>query len=297
MKPITKFANHTAFVVPLLLAAVLPGCRIGGSKGVSQPATNLLYVADYNNNRVLIYAAQFTTDESASVALGQTNFTNFGNSTTATTMNGPVAVAVDSSGDLFVTDQANCRVLKFPRPFTTGMAASLTLGQADLVSSICQSGTSTATGLGTSPGGIAFDSSGNLWVVDSYFSRILKFPAPFTTGEAATVVLGQATLTGTNGASSGCKPAGVVSASTLCFPGGLAFDSSGNLWVADNADNRVLMYPKANLVNGGAATVELGQPSGTAFTSILANNGGVSATSLSIVFFRMAGIGFDTSGK
>jgi hypothetical protein len=54
------------------------------------------------------------------------------------------------------------------------------------------------------------------------------------------------------------------------------------------------MYPKASLgTNGAAATVELGQPSATAFTSNTPNNGGVSASSLSVPTV----LAFDSSGN
>ena len=49
----------------------------------------------------------------------------------------------------------------------------------------------TSTGLDT-PNGLAFDSSGNLWVADSSNNRVLEYKAPFTTGEAASLVLGPA---------------------------------------------------------------------------------------------------------
>lgn len=294
MKHKAQIANFFACVPPLLIAAVL----MGGLKSClpSQAPTKLLFVADWNNSRVLIYDAPFSTDESASVALGQAAFDTYGTGTTATTMNGPTAVAVDTAGNLYVTDQGNCRVLQFKPPFATGMAAALAFGQPNLNSGTCNESTSTAYALGPGPGGVAIDSGGNLWVADSYYSRILKYPAPFTSNESATVALGQPNLVGT-GASSACDQGAVAGANTLCYPGGLAFDSAGNLWVADNGNNRLLMYPKANLVTDGSATVELGQPSATAFTSTGANNGGVSASSLYLEFFRMAGIAFDSTGN
>ncbi|MHB9161288.1 MAG: hypothetical protein ACYC6W_10470, partial [Nitrosotalea sp.] len=36
-----------------------------------------------------------------------------------------------------------------------------------------------------------------------------------------------------------------TTASTLNRPNYVAFDSAGNLWVADSNNNRILMYPKA----------------------------------------------------
>ncbi len=55
---------------------------------------------------------------------------------------------------------------------------------------------------------------------------------------------------------------------------GIALDSSGNLYVADEYNNRVLFYPAGSTT----ATRVYGQ-SGS-FTSNTANNGGISANSL-----------------
>ncbi len=177
-------------------------------------------------------------------------------------------------------------MLQFVPPFTTGMNATLAIGQAagaaNLTSNVCVYGTAT-TATGTDGvQGLAFDSTGNLWVSDLFNHRVLKYPAPITAGEAATVVLGQTTLAGAGYANRGTSTtAGPATASTLNQPLGLAFDSAGNLWVTDSLNCRVLMYPPANQVTGGAATVELGQPAGaTAFTTNTLNNGGVLATSL-----------------
>jgi len=275
----------------LLAAAVLISC--GGSSSSTPPQTQFLFVADTDNNRVLVYNAPFATGQSATVVLGQTSFTTntIPSSPTAASMSGPVGVLVDSSGNLYVSDFANCRVLQFNPPFTTGMAATLAIGQpsgaANLTTNTCLSGpNATATGV-ANPSSLALDGAGNLWVADTDNARVLKYPAPITAGEAATVALGQMT---TGGVSATCS---APSASTLCAPLGLKFDSSGNLWVADADNARVLMYPPENLVTGGSATVELGQPAATAFTSSAPNNGGISATSLD----RPFGLAFDSAGN
>jgi hypothetical protein len=197
-------------------------------------------------------------------------------------MNTPQTMALDGSGNLYVADYNNCRVLQFKPPFTIGMAATLAVGQAagatNLTTNVClNAGAATATGL-SGTRGMAVDSAGNLWVSDYGNNRVLKYPAPITAGEAATVVLGQTNLVGQGSANQGLA---APTAATFNLPSGLAFDSTGNLWVADEQNNRVLMYPPAAQVTNGAATVELGQPAATAFTSNTANNGGVSATSLS----------------
>ena len=270
--------------VLLLAAAVLIGCG-SSSSGV----TRLLFVADSGNYRVLVYNAPFTTGETASVALGQPGLTTGSQplNVTATTINLPQAVAVDIAGNLYVADAGNCRVLQFKPPFATGMAATLAVGQAsgatNLTTNTCNA---TAAGL-DGPEGIAFDSSGNVWVADGGNDRVLMYPAPITAGEAATVALGQTSTSASTGCNQGL-PGTAPTASTLCVPTQLAFDSTGNLWVVDESNGRVVMYPKANLVTGGAATVALGQAS--------LNSPRVFATTQNGMYTPF-GIAFDSSGN
>jgi sugar lactone lactonase YvrE len=75
-----------------------------------------LYIADRNNNRILYYPPTAQTggsDPSAVRVYGQPGFATRQSSTSASTFNGPGAVAVDNSGNLFVLDIFNQRVLKF----------------------------------------------------------------------------------------------------------------------------------------------------------------------------------------
>src|ERR1035438_3595743 len=103
--------------------------------------------------------------------------------------------------------------------FTAGEAATLVIGQSSFTTNTAASN---ATGL-YDPFGVAFDSHGNLWVTDAFNNRVLEYTAPLSTGEAATLVIGQSSFT-TNTAA--------TTSTGLQIPYGIAFDS-GNLWVAD----------------------------------------------------------------
>jgi hypothetical protein len=257
-------------------------------------STGTLYVVDSNNCRVLQFSSPFATGMAANLAIGQpsgtTNLTtgcSSGNAS-ATNLDQPSGVAIDSAGNLWVTDSAFARVLKYPAPIIAGETATVVLGQANFgpyLPSLC---TGSASGL-CHPGGLTFDSAGNLWVADSQNHRVVMYAQASlgTNGASASVVLGQPSF----GASMNTANNGGLSATSLDLPTALAFDSAGNLWVADTGNNRVLMYPKASLAtNGAAATLELGQPAATAFSS---NSPGVGQSLLT----DPLGLAFDSSGN
>jgi sugar lactone lactonase YvrE len=240
--------------------------------GAAFDSSGNLWVADYSNNRVLEFKAPFTNGSAASVVIGQSSFTT---NTCATTRSGlcdPEGIAFDSSGNLWVADGYNNRVLEFKAPFTTGEAASVVIGQSGFTTKTCAT---TPSGF-CLPEGIAFDSSGNLWVADYANNRVLEFTSPSSSGEAASVVEGQSGFT--------TKACGTTQ-NGLCYPVGIAFDSSGNLWVADGQNNRVLEFT-APLSSGEAASISIGQSSFVTNTCATTQSG----------LCAPDGIAFDSSG-
>jgi sugar lactone lactonase YvrE len=119
--------------------------------------------------------------------------------------------------------------------------------------------------------------SGRIFVPDTFNHRVLSWANAYalTNGQAADLVIGQPDFN-TNDPNQG----GMVSAATLNAPIGVDVDAKGNLYVADAFNHRVLEYD-APLSSGMAADRVFGQPD---FTSNTANNSGVSASSLGVVF-------------
>ena len=231
------------------------------SQGIYVDAGGNLYVADGNNNRVLFYPSGSTT---ATRVYGQNgSFTSNGAGVTANSFNNPQAIAVDSGGNVYISDEDNNRVLYYPAGSTT---ATRVYGQGgSFTSNGVNMGGVSANSL-ADPVGIVLDGSGNLYVADYGNSRVLFYPAGSTT---ATRVYGQGGSFTSNTAN-----LGGISANSLNQAQSVALDSSGDLYVADIYNNRVLVYP----ANSTTATQVYGQ--GGSFTSGLVNNGGVSANSL-----------------
>jgi hypothetical protein len=245
-------------------------------------ATANLYVAESDNCRVTQFRPPFSNGMSASLVIGEPNFTTSCSATVSATILGNAwGVAFDHTGNLWVTDYGNSRVLEYLPPFSNGMAATLAIGQPNLTSGVLnQGGASPTAATLANPIYAVFDSSGNLWVPDFNNNRLLEFTPPLSTGKAASVELGQPDFV-----SNSILP---TAANTISGgPGGTAFDSSGNLWVADIFDNRVLEFVPPFTSNMNASLV-LGQ---TDFVSFGAATSGASGMNGPI------GIAFDSTGN
>jgi len=114
------------------------------------------------------------------------------------------------------------------------------------------------------------DSHGNLYVPDYFNNRVLRYNRPFTSDAVADYVWGQDDFLGST-CNRGAGFSIQSDARSLCLasiPGtgpnvaGVAIDAAGNLWAADNMNNRVLRFPfKAALgAPDQVADLVLGQP-------------------------------------
>ncbi len=177
-------------------------------------------------------AAGTPPDSIADVVYGQSgDFTSNG-TVNAKSLYYPYRGAVDSSGNLYVSEFGNNRVLYYLAGSTT---ATRVYGQGGVfnTNTLNKGGISANSLYG--PLGIALDSGGNLYVTDGNNNRALYYAGVSTT---ATAVYGQGDLFYT-----GVVNKGGVSANSLNYPYGITFDNiSGSLYVADFRNNRVLKY-------------------------------------------------------
>lgn len=208
--------------------------------GLATDSGNNLYVADYENHRVLVFNKPFATDTTADKVFGQDgNFTSRTCNLGGVTQNSlchPHGVAVDSADNLYVTDPDNHRVLEFnSSPANT--SADFVFGQTDnFTTQVCNNGGLNENSL-CAPRFVATNSRGDVFIADTNNHRVLKYNKPLTTDRKADKVFGQNNLFTING----CRP---ISASTLCFPDGISVDSADNLYIVDSDRNRVLQFLK-----------------------------------------------------
>ena len=195
-----------------------------------------------------ITAHSFVTNQKASYQIGQKDFTlgspnQGGLLPSKASLDTPVSITFDPKGNLWVADTRNNRILEFPiLPSKTPSLKSFISNTADKVigQTKFELGSANTGGVSSSslaaPFDLAFDPKGNLWVADSGNSRILEYTPPFKNGQAASIVIGQADF------KSKTPNAGHLATSdSLYTPIGIAFDpETGNLWVADYYNSRVL---------------------------------------------------------
>jgi hypothetical protein len=134
----------------------------------------------------------------------------------------PLSVAVDKAGNIYIsdTDWAHVRKVSTNGIITT-IAGNGNFGSAG------DGGAATAAELGD-PRGLAVDGAGNLFISDNYENRIRKVD---TNGIISTVAgNGNASFSGDGGAATNAA---------LNGPTGVAVDTAGNLFIADNGNNRI----------------------------------------------------------
>ncbi len=250
----------------------------------------IVYVADTLNNRVLAWknASAFQTGAYADLVIGQRDFfTTYakGPGTDLTTgLAAPSGLVVDKSGNLYVADSGNNRIVRYPTPFQQTsqlLSIDMVLGQKDLNSrsanqASAAGASATTLSLANQLVGFAFDSNGNLWVSDGGNNRLLRYPvASLASGQkfdpAADTVLGQPDFVTTS------IPSGFNQASlgTLNQPGALAFSPEGQLFVGDNV-SRVLVYVPPFSTGEAASRVmgaRVGNPPPVSQNTIGAANG------------------------
>ena len=193
--------------------------------GVAVDSSGNVYIADTDDHRIRkvdTLGTITTVAGTGSTGLGLGGFSGDGGMGTAAMLDSPWDVAVDSSGNLYIADWGNHRIRKVDTSGTiTTFAGAGTGFDSD--------GTGPATeALLRHPGGVAVDSSGNLYIADTYNSRIRKVD---TSGTLITIA-----GTGDGGVGGDGGPA---DEGQIYNPGGIAVDSSGNLYIADSGNHRI----------------------------------------------------------
>ena len=180
----------------------------------------ILLIADFDNDRVreVSSAGIITT-------IAGNGFDNYGGDNgpaTAALMGAPGTTAVGSDGSVYIADSGNNRIRKVS---TNGVIT--TIAGTGIPGFAGDGGAAFSAQL-DNPSGVAVDSSGNVYVADTYNNVIRKISS-----------LGVITTIAGLGYSDYSGDGGPATNATFYFPGGVALDSAGNIYVADTYNNAI----------------------------------------------------------
>ncbi|GAB3993632.1 hypothetical protein GCM10028807_29390 [Spirosoma daeguense] len=216
-------------------------------RGVAIDRTGNLYIADFYNYRVRkVSTAGIITTVAGNGTFG---FGGDGGPATSASLSYPYGVSVDGSGNLYVADRENQRI----RKVTTLGVISTVAGSGNLGFS-GDGGPATSASLAY-PTDVVADSLGNLYIADPNNQRIRKVS---TSGVISTIAgTGLPTFGGDGGPALNAN---------MAYPSGVAVDALGNVFVADQGNNRIRKVNTSGIINtiAGNGTLGFGGDNGPA---------------------------------
>jgi uncharacterized repeat protein (TIGR01451 family) len=190
-------------------------------QGLALDSSGNLYIADSNNHRVrkVDSSGNITTVAGNGLCCSSTGD---GGPATGAGIGTPYALAIDSSGDLYISDVSNNIVRQ--------------VGAAGNIMTVAGTGSAGYSGDGAAataaklygPYGLALDSSGNLYIADRNNFRVRMVSSSGTI----------TTLAG-NGSCCGSLGDGGTATRAEVYPSGVAVDAAGDLYIADYGFDRI----------------------------------------------------------
>ena len=210
--------------------------------GIAVDAAGNLYIADAGNN--CIRKLEVSTGVITTIAgNGIRGFGGDGRLATDAQLDGPTGVAVDFAGNIFMADGSKNGTNRIRRVAAT----------SHIITTIAGTGVQGYSGDGgpailaqfRSLGGLAVDTSGNLYIADNFNNRIRMISA----------VTGVITTVAGNGISGSLGDGGLAVRAELDNPLSIAIDPSGDLYIADSGNQRIR---RVNTADGTIVTVAHG---------------------------------------
>ncbi len=233
---------------------------LNSPQGEAFDADGDVFIADFANNRVQEIAASNQFTYGTNMTAGDV-YTVAGNSggLSGTTGNGaiasdgflsgPTAVAVDSSGNLYIDDSGNNRIQEVAA--SSGFMSTVAGNSSGTAGFSGDGGVATAAKL-QGPDSIALDVQGDIYIADTGNQRIREvFASGGQTWGRASSTAGDIYTVAGNGTPGHTGDGGAATSAEFSQPVGVAVDSSGDLYIADAANNRIQEAPVSTGIQQG----------------------------------------------
>lgn len=197
--------------------------KLGAPSGLAVDVSGNLYITDQTYH--VVREVSETSGVISTVAgTGTANYSGDGALATAATLDAPTALALDSAGNLYITDAGNNVV-------------RMVLASSGVISTVAGNGTSGHAGDGAAatsaelntPSGIGVDAAGNVYIAEAGAGSLRMVSA--ATSTIATV--------GGGGSQTTSSTALSARSAQLATPAGLALDGAGNLYLTEQGNNAV----------------------------------------------------------
>jgi streptogramin lyase len=214
--------------------------------GAASDSAGNIYISDTYN--CVVREVSVTTGDISTIAgtPGTCSYGGDGEAATSAYLNNPSKVAVDSLDNVYIADTANCLVREVSGGNISTFAGNHSLGCGHSG----DSGAATGAQL-DHPTGVAVDNAGNVYIADQGNEVVRK-----VSGGAISTFAGNSTLGyGYSGDS------GPATSAQLYYPADVAVDSAGNVYIADEYNQRIRKVNPSGIITtyaGNGATGYLG---------------------------------------
>jgi sugar lactone lactonase YvrE len=213
-------------------------------QGIAFDSFNNMYIADYGNNVIRkVTTGNIISTFAGNYTLG-IGYSGDGGQATSAQLDSPTGITFDASGNMYIV------VGKVIRKVTTGGIISTVAGNNSLIVGYSGDGGIATSAQLYSPNDIAFDASGNMYISDFGNNVIRKVDA--ITNIISTVVGNYALGTGYSG------DGGLATSAQLYHPEGIAFDASGNMYIADQYNQVIRKVTTGGIISTVAGNYSLG---------------------------------------
>jgi hypothetical protein len=205
---------------------VATSALLNGPAGLAVDLAGNVYISDTNNDEVREVTLAKGNLISLIAGNGSAGYAGDGGLATASALNDPLGLVVDSSYNVYIADSNNDVVRKITA--STGLISTIA-GMPNTGGYSGDVGLATSAEL-SAPSALTLDAASNLYIADAGNDVIRQVSA---SGQTIT------TIVGTAGVASYLGDGGAATAATLNEPGGIAIDGSDNLYILD-AQNSVV---------------------------------------------------------